>query len=303
MDIVEKRILITGGKGYLGTHLASHLASLGATVFTTDIIDCDDKLYFKADITNKNELQNVIDAIQPEIVFHLAALIDRTRSFSNMEKMLKVNQTGTQFLIQSLASVKYSTFVYVSSSEVYGDQQAPFSETMAPRPASPYSLTKLMGEYTVSCYSNINNMPYSIVRLFNFFGPNMPEQFFIPQMIATLKNKEIFKMTKGEQLRDFLYLDDVLEGLVHIANSPNLNGKTVNLCSGEATSLEELAMFAAELTGSIGCLDLGAVPYRPNEVWNMQGDSTRLWKSGFEHRYSVKEGIALLIKANNEKKN
>jgi len=260
-------------------------------------VDAEKDNHFVANITKSVEVEAVIEKVKPDYVFHLAALIDRDRSFSGLDKMMSVNVKGTAVLLEALKDVDYKQFVFVSSSEVYGNVESPFSENMVPKPVSPYSLSKLMAEHLVGTFSDLNQKPYAIARVFNFFGPGMPEQFFIPELINTLKKGETFKMTKGEQKRDFLYVEDVVTALCEMALSEKANKQLVNVCSGEGTSIASLALTAKEAMQSEAEIQMGAIDYRPNEVWEMIGDRKKLDEvTGFKPKYSLLAAMKMLMR-------
>jgi len=289
-------VLITGGKGYLASFLSDALRSKGANVFLTDIVDHNQVNYFQADLTDIGAVKAMVQKINPDYIFHLGALIDRSRDFDQYDKIMQVNATGTVNLLQALKTVPFLNFVFASTSEVYGDIKAPFKESSIPVPASPYSLSKLAAENAIVSFSAINNMPFSIARLFNFFGPGMSKNFFIPEMLASFQSDLPFKMTGGKQLRDFLYVDDVVDALLKIGDGERTVGKVLNVCSGKAVTMRDLAMTAKEVTRSSSEIEFGALPYRQNEVWEMHGDPSLIKElTGFEPKYDLSEALKMLI--------
>jgi nucleoside-diphosphate-sugar epimerase len=188
-------------------------------------------------------------------------------------------------------------FIFTSSSEVYGNGISPFEENQLPRPVSPYSLSKYTAEQIVQTYATLYGIPYTILRLFNFFGENMSEDFFIPQMVNSLQRGEDFLMTAGAQMRDFLYIDDVTEAMVFAASNSAARNELFNVCSGKGTRLADLAADVNRFLDSKARVISGALPYRENEVWEMVGNPQKIRnKIGFEPLISVSEGIQLMIK-------
>jgi nucleoside-diphosphate-sugar epimerase len=301
VTLYNKRVLVTGGSGYLGRHLVSALKEEKATVFVIDKQVAGAKNEFEADITDALQISSVIKQIQPEITFHLAASLDRDRDFSIHDKVMKVNYNGTKNLLLALQQTEYSNFIFTSTSEIYGDNKAPFHEYQLPQPASVYSLSKLFSEELIQSYSRLCEKKFTILRLFNFIGKNMPENFFIPQLIQSLKRGETFKMTKGEQARDFLYIDDVIQALLLSAKKNEAANQVFNVCSGKSTLLKQLAK---ELKGRIngnGTIDFGALPYRKNEVWNMVGNNNKIKNMlGFTVQYEVASIIDKIITADSK---
>ena len=296
IDLKGKRVLVTGGNGYLGRHLVTQLKKEDANVFVIDKggEQANDQV-FLFDITDKELVEAIVTLIQPDIVFHLAASLNRERNFDNYREIHDVNLNGTFNLLETLKHVQYENFIFLSSSEIYGGNEPPFHEGQIPDPASPYSLTKVFAENLIQTFSKIYQKKYTILRLFNFFGKDMSPKFFIPQMIQTLKDNKPFEMTEGEQKRDFLYLDDVINGLILVAKHDAQN-ETYNLCSGNAVSLKELVLEVKSNLNSQSEIVFGALPYREHEVWNMVGDNSKIQKTfGFEVKFDLRKGINEII--------
>jgi len=292
----NKKILITGGNGYLGSFLTKALLKEGADVAVIDTKKGDFNNEYILDITNKTEVTNAINKIQPKIIFHLAASLSRDRNFDGFNTINKINHQGTYNLLSALKDIPYENFIFSSTSEVYGNNVAPFHEEQIPDPVSPYSLTKVYSENLIRTFSHLNHKNFTILRLFNFYGKNMSKEFFIPQMINALKTKKSFEMTEGAQTRDFLYIDDVVNGMLLSAQKTTFKNQTYNLCSSHAVSLKELVLLIKETINSNCNIHFGALPYRKNEIWNMMGDNSKIRKKlGFKTTYSLKSGISQLI--------
>ena len=295
INIKNKRVLVTGGNGYLGSFLVKALEKENASVFVAS--RNTELLYnhFAVDITDFDAINKVVQEIKPDVVFHLAANISRNRDFAIYTDMAKVNVTGTLNLLQALQNLD-AHFIFTSSSEIYGNNESPFHENQLPKPVSPYSLSKVNAEMLIQTYCLNNNKKFTNLRIFNFYGEHMPEDFFIPQMINSLKREEDFLMTKGEQTRDFLYVDDVVEALLLTAKNTNSYNETMNVCSGKGTKLSELATEVNERMNAKAKIILGAIPYRDNEVWEMIGDNSKIkQKLGFEPQVNLENGIQRVL--------
>jgi nucleoside-diphosphate-sugar epimerase len=283
----NKKILITGGGGYLGSKLAETLLQYDVELFLLDISfnALSEKLIasnsnirkYNVDIKNKYGLVKACEEAEPDLIFHFCALLDRDRDFKFYDKLYEVNVRGTLNLLESLRFIDYKGLYFASSSEVYGNGSPdPFHEDQLPFPPSPYSLTKLIAENLIHTYSKIYQKPYTILRIFNFFGPGMPENFFLSKLIATLKRDEYFEMTGGEQIRDFLHISELIDAIIAISVSGKSSGETINICSGKAVILKELAMKIACKLKKDHLLKIGVLPYRDNEIWRMVGDNKKL---------------------------
>ncbi|RAR75417.1 NAD-dependent epimerase/dehydratase family protein [Flavobacterium aciduliphilum] len=291
----NKTILVTGGHGYLGSFLVKALREEGAIVHTLSRTSSDDAFHHKVDILDSETLKICMQKINPEIVYHLAADISRTRDFSIFERMNQVNVLGTLHLLQAIENID-SHFIFASSSEIYGNNVSPFHEHQIPQPVSPYSLTKVNAENLIVTFCANTSKKFTNLRIFNFYGANMPEDFFIPQMIHSLKRNEDFLMTKGEQMRDFLHVDDVVQALLLTAKNRNSYYETMNVCSGIGTKLCDLAEEINTQISSKARIVLGALPYRANEVWEMIGSNTKIKeKLGFLPQVTLDNGIKRTI--------
>lgn len=288
MNIKESRFLITGGGGYLGSNLAKKLAPSGAECFLFDMAfnatstllggNFSNVHLIEGNLNNLPELKKICVEIAPTHILHFAASLDRSRDFSIFENISKINVGGTLNLLEALSGIPYEFFGFSSTSDVYGTQnKLPFNEDQMPSPISPYSLTKLMAEELIRTWSGLYKKPFTIFRIFLFTGPDMPPTTFIGQLHQAFLNNEEFLMTKGEQLRDYLSIDDLLECITNISQKINANGEILNICSGSSVSLKEITNMVQSITGNrIKISDI--IPYRENEIWEIRGSNDKLKK-------------------------
>lgn len=288
IDFQCKRILVTGGNGYLGTFLCAELEKCNAEVYILDRKTVGKPNEFGVDISNREEVFEIVNKIRPQIVFHLAALLHRERSFIDYDNIHAVNYTGTLNLLLALRENPCEKFVFTSTSEIYGANIAPFTENMQPQPVSPYSITKVLSENVIQIFSNLYGQNYTILRLFNFYGENMPKSFFIPELLDSLENKDTFKMTCGEQTRDFLYVKDVIQAMILSAFSKEADCEIFNVCSGKGITLRDFVLECKDALDSSCNIEFGAIPYRDNEVWDMVGDNSKITERlGFKASYTI----------------
>ena len=294
IDVSGKCILVTGGNGYLGRELIKRLIREKAIVYSIDIQNqaFTEKIsYIKLDIRNKTELETTLKEINPEIVYHLAALLDREREFENKSEVYEVNLNASINLLNALKSTSCQKLIFTSTSEVYGGDNciAPFKEIGDFVPASPYSLSKFAAEMAIRSFSNLYKKNYIILRLFNFYSEGMPNKFFLAQLKEKLLEGKDFDMTEGEQLRDFIHINDVVEALILSLNE-NINNEVFNICTGTGRSIRDIAIqLKKDLKSNIN-INFGALPYRENEIWEMVGDNTKAKKIlGFNPTTELKE--------------
>lgn len=298
-----KRVLVTGGSGFIGSHLVQRLLELEARVAITArygnvvknerLRHCWDQLVvIEADLRNRGALQAASD-FDPHVVFHLAAYNHVGESFRQVEECFDVNAKGTANMLDVCPGTE--AFVYASTSEVYGHQTSvPFVETMCPEPKSPYSITKYAGELYCRMRQRMDGggPRIVVVRPFNAFGPYQSSKAVISELILDCLRGKPISTTAGEQTREFNYVGNVVDGLILSAGYPGRIEGPVNIAGGEEISIRDLVRRIADLTETRSELRIGALPYRPNEIWRMYADSSRARQVlGWSPAVSLEEGL------------
>ncbi len=270
-------VLVTGGAGFIGSHLVHKLVELGEDVIVVDNLsfgklenlnDISSKIDFvRSDIRDKQQMSDCMGSVKT--IFHLAALKTVPFSFKNPLDYHDVNINGTLNLLEVASDKKVSKFIFSSSSSVYGDSETlPKKEVMCPNPLSPYAVTKIAGEYYVRLFSKLG-LNTLIFRYFNVYGPKQdPASEYaavIPKFISSCFTDEIAKIYgDGRQTRDFSYVDDVVNAnLLAHKSKKSFNGQTLNIAGGEQISIAELFQIISDLTNS---------KKKPNSVPERQGD-------------------------------
>ena len=302
----KKRVLVTGGSGFIGSHLVHRLLDDGAEVAVTvrygnvmkneRLRGCwDDLEVIEADLRNRGALACIRD-FAPEVVFHLAAYNHVGQSFVQVEECFDVNAKGSANLLDTCGGA--ARFVYMSTSEVYGHQtEVPFVETMDPEPISPYAITKYAGELYCRMKQRIGgDTSVVILRPFNTFGPYQSAKAVIPELIVNCLKGEPIRTTKGEQTREFNYVSNIVDGLVAAGSYEGKLDGVLNLASGEEVAIHDLVRKIAELTETRSEIEIGALPYRPTEIWRMYADSSRARQAlGWEPKVGLDEGLRLTV--------
>jgi len=312
--ITDNKVLVTGGTGFLGAHVIKRLIREGVKPYIVDIntpnrqqlfedVSSDDFFYYQIDLREPVKVECLIEQINPDVVFHVGAVIDRSRSFAVVDKLLDVNLKGTTNLLRALSKTDYKSFVFVSTSEVYGDQQPPFREDMPLKPISPYSASKLSAEYFCRVFSEINNKSLCVLRVFNIYGEGQSANMFVPQLIHACLSGKDFEMTKGEQTRDFVYVGDVVEAIVLAAKSSNKTREIINIGSAKEISIKDVAGKIVGMMGYGVKLKIGAKAYRKPEIWRMFCDNTKAKRFlGWQAQTSLDEGLQKTINWEIEKR-
>lgn len=300
-----KRILVTGGAGFFASHLTKKLHAAGAEVHMMtkykSIIDnirlakiWDDIHPFEADLRNTDSLSQVRD-IAPEIIFHFAAYNHVGDSFLHVSESMQSNAVGTANLFE--AYDKYKRFVYIDTSEAYGYQTSvPFTETMQPFPTSPYAVGKYAGELYAQMKHHVQNLPIVMLRPFNVFGPYQSPKAIIAEIIIKCLRGEEILSTEGIQTRDFNYVENLVDGVLMSSLEDKCIGQVMNIGSGVEITIKDLILKIHELTESKSKLSIGALAYRPTEIWRMQADAKRANEIiGWSPSVSLEEGLKLSI--------
>jgi UDP-glucose 4-epimerase len=300
-----QRILVTGGPGFIGSHLTRRLVGLGADVAVLTkynsiidnvrIADLWDRVHIiEADLRNLDSLLQ-IRAFAPRLVFHLAAYNHVGDSFVHVSEAMDVNSKGTANLVQALDG--FDRLVYVSTSEVYGSQRkVPFVESMTPRPVSPYSVGKYAGELYCRMLMEEMGKPVAIVRPFNAFGPYQSVRAVVAELILTCLDGRPVHATAGVQTREFNFVENLVDGILMAGTAPSAIGRTVNLGTGEEIAIHDLVTTIHRETGSASELHIGSLPYRPTEIWRMAADNQSAKETlGWQPRVPFIDGLRTTI--------
>jgi UDP-glucose 4-epimerase len=262
-------VLVTGGAGFIGSHLADRLARDGARVRILDDFSSGSRAtaaelrdlhrprleVMEGDIRNRETVSSACAGISH--IVHQAAVPSVQRSVEDPVRSTEVGINGTLHLLEEARRQGVRRFVYAGSSSVYGDQpELPKRETMAPRPKSPYALTKLVGEIYCTQYHELFSLPTVTLRYFNVFGPRQnPDSLYaavIPRFIrAALTGEAPHVYGDGGQTRDFTYIDNVVEAnLLALETDPaGVGGAVLNIACGDRTSLLDLLEILSRLAG------------------------------------------------------
>jgi len=302
-----KKAVVTGGAGFIGSHLAERLVEQG---YRTIIIDdlSTGKIENIKELLNKESTEFVQGSVtdlqllnqlfqDTSYIFHLAAIPSVPRSVENPQASHEVNVNGTLNVLLAAKENGVMKVVYASSSSVYGDTPTlPKREDMMPCPLSPYAVTKLTGEYYCQVFSKVYQLPTVCLRYFNVYGPrqdpNSQYAAVIPRFIQRVSegNPPII-FGDGEQTRDFTFIKDAVEANILAAES-DASG-LVNISRGESISINELAKL---IIGAIGnnVKPIHQEP-RPGDIKYSLADISKARACGYEPKYSLETGLGETI--------
>lgn len=301
----NKKVLVTGGAGFIGSHLSKTLVEMGSEVtVTVKYNSINDNIRLapiwrriksvEADLRNLDSVLALKDEAY-DYVFHLAAYNHVGSSFVHFKEALDSNLMATANLLEH--GPECDRFLYVSSSESYGHQTVvPFVESAVPNPISPYAIGKFSGELYSRMKRHSGCGGVVSVRAFNTFGPWQSERAVIPELTIKCLLGEPIETTQGRQTREFNYVDDIVRGFMMSISAERLHEGIINLGSGEDVAICDLARAIHELSNSSSELRIGALPDRPTEIWQMSADGDRAKTLlGWEPKVSFREGLVTTI--------
>ena len=309
--------LVTGGAGFIGSHIVDALLKRGHTVLCLDNLSTgkienishqelnDRFMFMKADIRDLNTLRRLMKGV--DFVFHEAALGSVQRSVEDPLTTHEVNATGTLNVLIAARESEVKRVVYASSSSVYGDSETlPKIECMTPAPKSPYAVSKLMGEYYASVYTDLFGLDVVSLRYFNVFGPRQDPfsdyAAVIPIFIRRLLRGEspvIFG--DGKQSRDFTYVENVVDANLRACDAKGVGGKVFNVACGRRIDLNTLLgllkSYLEPYRKGTEAIQPDYGPPRPGDVkHSLAGiDVAQTWL-GYTPAFSVEDGLKTSIK-------
>lgn len=241
-DFGAKRILVTGGTGFIGRYVVRALEARGARpVVTTSgeaAATSGSNGHIGLDLTSASMTRQVIERIRPEAVLHLGGL---TGGGHSEERYHAVNYLGTVNLLEALAGSGVERVVLLGSAAEYGPQPVPFRETMELRPVSPYAASKARANEYALERSRDGGVPVTVLRVFTAYGIGQPRKMFLSQLIASALLNQHFKMSDGLQKRDFVYVEDVAAAILSSLTARNAVGRVINIAGGRGVALRDLA--------------------------------------------------------------
>lgn len=301
--------LVTGGAGFIGSHIAAALSAEGARVRILDDLSTGhrenideiggDVDFIQGSVADEGLLNSVLEDV--ELVFHEAAIPSVPRSVQAPRQTHIASVDGTFSLLVAARDKRVRRVVYAASSSAYGDQPTlPKSEQMLPDPLSPYAVAKLVGEYYCQVFTRVYGLETVSLRYFNVFGPRQDpgSQYsgVVSRFISSLlSNERPVIYGDGEQSRDFTYIDNVVFANLSAASAKDASGKVINVANGQRITLNQLLAELKELTGKHDVTAEYLEP-RVGDVRHSLADISMAQELlGYESKVDLREGLQRTI--------
>jgi UDP-glucose 4-epimerase len=290
-SLEQMHVLVTGATGFIGRHLCRKLVELGATTYglsrsasaatvPTSVIPVT------ADVTQRIAVLDALKQVRPSHVLHLAAAGVNNPLLSE-EQATQVNVSGTLHVLQASQAVRIQRYIQVGTCYEY---------VADANRSNTYAASKLAGWHTWRAYLAPYSMETAALRLFHVYGPEQPPTGLIASAIRAALYGERFEMTPGEQLRDFVFINDVVDALLLILTAPLIGMKTYDVGTGVGDSVRSVVRRIFEKVGGRGEVAVGARPYRSSEIMRLVADPRPATRDfAWQTRTDVETGLTMTI--------
>lgn len=295
-------VLVAGGAGFIGAHLTRRLAEAGenVTVVSTGGPRPGDSFskpvhFLKLDLRDREATATQLRGNSFARVFNLAGYIDHKPFFKGGRAVLDQHFAAVENLLENLNLSTLKSFVQVGSSDEYGNAASPQREDAREAPIAPYSIGKTAATHLIQALAKTENFPGVVVRLFLTYGPGQDDRRFIPQIVKGCREKRKFDASEGKQLRDFCYVDDIVDGLLLASEKKEAVGHAINLASGKPVTVRSVVETIVKLCGG-GEPVFGAIPYRVGENMSLYADVEKAGKLlGWAPKIGLEDGLRRTI--------
>lgn len=305
--IIDKRVLVTGGTGFIGSHVAMRLEREGAVVGllarnasrnlpsrgSFQAIDCD--------LRDAAATPQLIAEFRPEVILHFAAQADGREHFGQSHACLDTNLGGVINLLEGLRLCGSGTLVYGDSCKVYGNADVPYRESTPTAPASSYAIAKVAGWQFCQLYQRLHGLRVVSVRPTLIFGPRQKFNLVSCVVDCVMKGKDAINLDGGRQTRDPLYIDDAVEAWTAVVRRHRaLSGRVINIGGGMEIAVADIARTILELMGADIPIVEAPEQARPTEMWrsycdNAEAEQALAWRPKVDLREGLRRTIDHLL--------
>ncbi len=293
---MKENLLIVGG-GFIGSYMAKEAVSRD---FRVSVISLNEKIsnqkikgveYLVVNIILFDELTDILKGRSFHHVVNLAGYINHSNFSEGGDKVLDVHFEGTKNLARCLKHSNLKSFIQIGSSDEYGNNLAPQTETQRELPISPYSFAKVAATHFLQMLHRTENFPVVILRPFLTYGPGQDKNRFLPQVIQGCLINQEFPVSQGGQLRDFCYISDIIEAIFSSINNKEALGEIINIASGNPISIKRVVTLVQNIIGS-GVPQFGLNPYRVDENMELYANTMKAKRIlNWQSKVGLEEGL------------
>lgn len=304
VDFQGQRVLVTGGTGFLGSHLVRELLDRGAAVHVLSrrpsqpsrIDDIRSRVrLIQGDIRIRRDVRHAVEASEPQTIFHLAAYGVDPR-MRDPATIIKTNVLGMSHLLEASVDVPYERLVNTGTCFEYGQHKSKIAETVALEPLNVYAASKLAAGHLCDLHRRSQGKPIVTIRPFTFFGPHESRHRLIPSVIVSVLEGRAIRITSGLQTRDYTYVADMVDAFLRAALARPAVGEYINVGSGEDLPVRDIVKRIRDLMRSDVPIEVGAVQTRKDETWRLCCDNAKAHTLlGWQPRLTFDEGLARTI--------
>ena len=300
------RLLVAGGSGFIGRNVVERGLALGWQITTVSLSARKDigraEHVIGVDLGDPAALRDALGAAQFDYVVNCGGYVDHRPFSQGGRSVIDAHFAGVMNLAQTVDRATLRSFVNIGSSDEYGAAPAPQTESMREAPISPYSLSKVAATHFLQMLHRTERFPATVLRLFLAYGPGQGPKRFLPQVIIGCLEGKPFPVSAGTQLRDFCFVDDIVDAVFAALDEPGSRGEVINVASGRPVSIRRVIEAVRSRVGRGEPL-FGAIPHRQGENMELFADIAKARSVlGWSPKVSLEAGLDRTISALAERK-
>lgn len=300
------KVLVTGITGFIGSHLVPRLIEQGYEIYVLQrhitgryVLGEQAREAFFCDLRDYFAIRKLLAEVQPEVVIHLAAISPVSYSYDHPQEVFAVNTIGTINLAEACLREMphFKRFLFAGSSEEYGIQtEFPIKEDAELRANSPYSVSKIAADSYLRYMRDAYDFPVTILRSFNSYGRKDDTHFVVERAVTQLIKSPVVKLGDITAVRDFMYIDDHVNGYLSCLNNENAKGEVFNFCTGVGVTIEQLVHKIGELLGIEAKIVPSTIPKRPLDIQVLIGDNSKARQMlNWSPKFTLEQGLKRTI--------